>query len=163
MCEYCFFNCFFLNLFNLAHFFFLSFFLFSPTYCSTVIQLHPEELPLTASTLASKSSPGLSRMDTMGSLSILDPAAQPRSSSPTHSSGSSDTDRSLPTSTGSYSTGSIPSLPIAKLEERWTSPTSSLSNIYVPQTTIVPQPSTARKGWNFGLFGASGYQADHSD
>ena len=26
MCEYCFFNCFFLNLFNLAHFFFLSFF-----------------------------------------------------------------------------------------------------------------------------------------
>jgi beta-mannan synthase len=102
-----------------------------------VIQLHSQEhVPLTATTLAAKSAPGpLARLNSMNSMSVLDPEAQARSSSPTHSAGSSDTERSVSTistdsSTGTGSSGKIPSLSVIKLEEKWHSPTTSMTNIY---------------------------------
>lgn len=152
-----------------------------------VIQLHSQEhVPLTASTLAAKSTSGLlPRLNSLNSVSVLDPEAQARSTSPTHSAGSSDTERSTSStvSSGTGSPGSIPSLSVIKLEDRWASPTSSMANIYltsgkqkdkgiaiggVSEMANLLQPpqlsvAAPRKGWSFGLFGNSGYQADHSD
>ncbi len=162
-----------------------------------VIQLHSQEhVPLTASTLAAKSSPGpLARLNSGNALSVLDPEAQARSSSPTHSAGSSDTERSAGSTISSTgSPGSIPALSVIKLEERWHSPTSSMTNIYatsgqqqklkaaaggsggaaagagiVSELSSLLQPAAVgaaaprKGGWSFGLFGNSGYQADHSD
>jgi beta-mannan synthase len=150
-----------------------------------VIQLHSQDhVPLTASTLAAKSAPGaLTHLNSLNSLSVLDAAAQARSSSPTHSAKSNDTERSAVStdSSGNGSPKSTPSLSVIKLEERWQSPTSSLANIYATpgkqkgnggggvfelvNVLQSPQLSVAapRKGWSFGLFGNSGYQADHSD
>jgi len=148
-----------------------------------VIQLHSQDhVPLTASTLAAKSAPGaLPRLNSLHSLSVLDAEAQARSSSQTQSAESSDTERSGVSTASSGSPNSPPSLSVIKVEDRWPSPTSSLDNIYAPSgkqkgkavggiselanLLRPPQLSVAapRKGWSFGLFGNSGYQADHND
>ena len=148
----------------------LSFPIFFPS-CSPVIQLNShEQLPLTAFALAAKSAPeNLHRIDTEGSISVLDPAAQPRSASPSHSAGSSDTERSTQsiasTSSGPGSPGMPPALSVIKLDEEWHSPTSSLTNIYSSPVTVKTTAAAAgRKRWSLGMFGTSiGYDADHYD
>lgn len=157
-------------------------FILPPPSRSPVIQLHSqEEVPLTASALAAKTA-----ASSAAGLSVLDPAVLPRSESPTHSGGSSDTERSVPSSTsslggsGGRSPGSLPALGFIKLDGAgkatpWHSPNSSMANIYAAPSvaavtaTAVGSPRRAaaaaqqRKGWNFSLFGTSGYQPDHSD
>lgn len=140
-----------------------------------IIQLSShEQVPLTEASLSAKSAStaklgapqtpadsGLVSLSCMPS-SPLPPAGAhpPRSSSPTHSSGS-ESDQSLP-SVGSSASTSGPPLSVIKLEDRWHSPTSSLANIYAPRRKLAAV-SGQRRGWKFALHGNNGYISEHSD
>ena len=131
---------------------------------------------LTTEGKRSKRSEGkLTRLDTSSSVGILD--AVPRilgSSSGSTSGGDSESDNSLPSSSGSPgasiatvdSVGDLKSAVITLDRKQWPSPASSLVNIYSPvagtKANVVANTSVSRRGWRFVPFGG-GYTSDHDD
>ena len=127
---------------------------------------------------------GLDRVDTGGSVGIID--AIPRSlgsSSPTTASvsgGDSESDNSLPSAsslgyspngsvTTSDSTMDCKSSAVITLDKKkWPSPASSLANIYSPVSKnlkgkMMATSTVSRRGWRLVPFAGGGYASDHDD